>query len=414
MARHPIINVHTHTFNFTCVPDGFLSNYVNRTLASIAGKALRTEVLGRLVRALLRKLPMTRKYATLVAIGSNRTQLDVFETMLKSYSGSDSYFIILPMNFDHMGGGAVSANFITQIMEIEEIKRQYPSRLIPFLGIDPRMGNANYLLNFVKNYFAPAANISRGFAGIKLYPSLGFFPFDPRLQQVYAFAEEHGIPIQAHCTKHGAFYAGKKLPLELLSLDSFNPTNPTAKRHLQPQYVNMAKLKLKDSCDNYLDPVNYLDVLEKFPKLKLCFAHFGGDDDIQQLIKKPQPVPTRDIAEKGFTPETSWHNIILFIMKEYKNVYADISYTLYNKNIWQVLNSLLAGQISIAKDEQQFESTIPNRILFGTDYFMTTQEKPEELLYNDFIEQLNNPKQWEAIAWQNPKAYLKSDYFSVG
>ncbi len=417
MSKHPIINVHTHTFNFTCVPDGFLSNYVNRAVASIAGKALRTKILGGMVRSLLRKLPMTKKFATLVSIGSNRTQLDVFETMLKSYSGVDCYFVILPMNFDNMGGGTPPARYLTQISEVEQIKLQYPDRMIPFLAVDPRMGSANFLYQFVKSYFEPSPGISRGFAGIKLYPSLGFFPFDPRLEQVYAYAEEHGIPIQTHCTRYGAYYAGKKLPPELYSLDSFNPTVYTTERHSQPQYAKMKELPPKDSSDNFLDPVNYLDILVKFPKLKLCIAHLGGDDEIPVTTNEAQNIPAEQLAVKGFSPNTPWYSIVLYIMKEFKNVYADISYTLYNEKIWNALDTLIAGNIQVPSGEEKFVSDIPKRILFGTDYFMTITHKPEDRLYNEFIEQLNkqlnNSEYWRAIAWDNPKIYLKSDFFAI-
>ncbi len=414
MAHHPIVNVHTHSFNFNCVPNGFLSNYVNRGLASIAGRLLRTQLLGSIIKALLKRFPMTRKFATLVAVGTNRTQLDVFETMLQSYVGKDCYFVALPMNFDYMGGGSMPSNYITQIAEVEDIKRQYKDRFIPFLAIDPRMGSSRMLLDFVKSYFEPKPGYTKGFAGIKIYPSLGFFPFDPRLELVYDYAQKHEIPILAHCTRHGAFYAGKKLPPELLSLESFNPTQYSTQRHKQQQYINMKKLKLSESCDNYLDPVNYIDVLDKFPSLKLCFAHFGGDDEMVAAIKANAPVPTEASGLLGFNIKTSWYNIILFIMNKYKNVYSDISYTLYNKHVWFELNALMAGKLNLQQGElNNFGSKIPKRILFGTDFFMTTQEKPEDRLYNDFIEGLSDLKTFKTIAWDNPKEFLRSSFFAI-
>lgn len=41
MARHPVYNVHTHIFNFDCVPNGFLTNYIPRFWAGILAKLLR-------------------------------------------------------------------------------------------------------------------------------------------------------------------------------------------------------------------------------------------------------------------------------------------------------------------------------------------------------------------------------------
>ena len=53
------------------------------------------------------------------------------------------------------------------------------------------------------------------------------------------------------------------------------------------------------------------------------------------------------------------------------------------------------------------------RILFGTDYFMTVQEKDERSLYVDFRKELNDPQLWENLIYHNNKEFLSSVFYSM-
>ena len=132
MDKHPVYNVHTHIFNFDCVPNGFLSNYVPRLLSGVLAGLLRRPASARIVNVLLRRFTMLRKYATFVALGTKRSPLEVYEEMIKAYQNEDARFIVLPMNFDYMGGGEAPANNVTQLELMLRVRAQYPDRCLPF------------------------------------------------------------------------------------------------------------------------------------------------------------------------------------------------------------------------------------------------------------------------------------------
>jgi len=396
-------NVHTHIFNFKCVPTGFLSNYLPRSVVKLLAPLLRIGPVAWAFSKVMRLIPveMVKKYQAFVAIGIRNTPQKVFEDMIEAYP-QDAAFVVLTMNFDHMGGGDAPANYRTQLELVADVKRKYPNRCYPFLGVDPRMGDADYLEKFVMDYFQPNF---RGFHGIKIYPSLGFYPSDDRLVKVYAFAEKNAIPVLTHCTRTGAFYAERKVPAELLRYRTFNPTNVTEQRHQQPFYVkDIFTVEPKLCCDAFLDPVNYYDVLAMFPKLKLCFAHFGGIDEVIKGLSAPGN--TGSLAT-GYNQDTSWYFIIKDFMNQFKEVRADISYTLADTSP-QFINAIT----------QDINSNIGDRILFGTDFFMTLQEKSEKNLYTEFHEALlkNSPggvKDWEKITYTNNKNFLSSNFYQV-
>src|SRR5690606_4680641 len=135
------------------------------------------------------------------------------------------------------------------------------------------------------------------------------------------------------------------------------------------------KKKNKHFKDHFTNPENFREVLmtkrqvtdavtgeEKteypFKNLKICLAHFGGSEMI--LGKKCSITPN------------NWYDSIKQMMKEFPNVYADISYTLHNKKVWKKLVDDLKDPV------------IRDRILFGTDFYMTIREKTEERLIEDF------------------------------
>lgn len=401
MATSRIYNVHTHIFNFKCVPSGFLTNYLPRALVTVLSPLLRwypsAWVLSRLMGIV--PIQMVKKYQSFLAVGIRNTPQLVFEDMAMAYSDENVGFVVLPMNFDYMGGGTAPANYATQLQLVSDVKRAYPNKCFPFLGIDPRMGSAEQILTFVKNYFEPAF---KGFHGIKLYPALGFFPTDERLKLMYEYAEAKGIPVLTHCTRGGAFYAGKTVPQELFQYRSFNPTTVTTARHAQPFYSKLNTLPPKNGCNAFLDPVNYYDILQRFPNLKLCFAHFGGDEEILKYLE--DPAADQGTLAGGYNDTASWYHIIKELMAEFANVYTDISYTLYD-------TATNHGIVAAIKADLQ--TPIGERILFGTDFFMTLQEKDEKALYTDFREALADGPLWDNLAYSNPKNFLSSSFYAV-
>lgn len=400
-------NVHTHIFNSKCIPENFLGkgivkkllnpalsfwtvyglNYVSRFITQnvkkIAGK---NEYWGD-------KSEFLSKYSNFLAAGRERSQEQVFRHLFNtSVYEAETKFVVLTMDFEFMGCGKCLINYPTQLSQIVNLKIVYPDKLFPFIAVDPRRGTADQLLDMVKLHIE-----KHGFIGIKLYPALGFYPYDPRLYKVYEFAEKNQIPIMTHCTKSGIFYKG------VLQKDQLHPLN------MNPNPINKTKtnyskteLELKNFKLNFSNPNNYKDVLEVFPNLKICIAHFGGSREMMSDLKNSE-------QKKNADPE-NWYNIIKDLITGYKcvtgknegvicnNVYTDISYTLSEK---KVFDRLIADMNS---------EKYGHKIMFGTDYYMTTVEKPEEKLVQDFFDKLDI-NQIEKISNTNVENYLKSNFY---
>lgn len=384
-------NVHTHIFNLDAVPNAFVSNYnINPKLASLLRGALKVTSIRKILLTGMRLWPSRlgngkiKRYMALLEVAMHKSQSEVFDDLISNYD-DEARFVALTMNFDFMTGEVPDTeynNYETQIHEILQIKKSYGDKILPFLYVDPRMGGKESL-DMVRKYFSKDINL--GMVGIKLYPSLGYLPFHPNLEAVYAYAEEHRIPIMTHCYKGGGtFYAGR-FTHSMMSYNSFNPRPVTAAfldAKLKPFDPNR---KGRYYPDIMIDPILFEDVLTRFPKLKICMGHYGGDEEILNQY--------RSVSD-------NWTKTIKYYMKNYENVYADVSYTLAYEDVnKEIINDL--------KDP-----VLQSKILFGTDYFLVTAQNKENKLVANFFDQLNSPQLKQLLTETNPKAYLKSDFFT--
>ena len=215
-------NFHIHIFDSECAPRTFLkvinANFVRKNPLAInfilRRRAIRNFI-GFLNHRKRRKKASRRsnidKYLSFLDIASQKRQADIHLLAKKAASSHDpsTRLVALTLNMDHMDDSAVPVkNFNTQLAQVQQIKRYYPDSFFPFLSVDPRAKSGAALLRWAKPYFVTGVQSKDSgkyfpfFSGIKLYPALGFFPFDPRLEALYAYAEKEGIPIMTHCTPH--------------------------------------------------------------------------------------------------------------------------------------------------------------------------------------------------------------------
>ncbi len=384
----PICNVHVHVFNAQYVPDKFIGQFIGafpKTITSILKSKWASR---RLLKFLGRFNERSKlgKFVAFLKVGIKESQYQVFHGLANNEGyPAGTRFVVLPLNFQYMGAGKVTVPYEQQLNKLIEAKVSAPDTLLPFVFIDPRMGDAEYNLNFVKRYIE-----EKGFVGIKLYPSLGYYPYDPKLEQMYAYAEKNAIPIMTHCSSTGVFYNdAKNIPEAFLHPQSFNPQTTDelnggerAYNFKMPVKGWRKKKNLALFADNFLNPVNYTDVLQEYPKLKICFAHFGLDNEQH---------------EGNIT--LNWHENILELMKRYENVYTDISYSLHYEDVREQFKTYLDDAI------------IKDKILFGTDFFMTLQEEIEseqELLLKTMDSFGNH---FEKIAGPNIENYLNSNFY---
>jgi predicted TIM-barrel fold metal-dependent hydrolase len=357
-----IVNCHTHLFNRAAVPAQFLPSWLLPLASLIAGK-----LSSKFLMEVLRRLQhhevalLIEKFHAFLNIGSLHSQQEIFN-YLKSFYPEGTAFCVLAMDMEFMGSGPVAQPYINQLDELAAIKADpaYSDLIHPFIFVHPERKG---IFDLVQRYIE-----DKGFTGIKIYPPLGYYPFDERLSEVYAYAEKNQIPITTHCARGGIFYKG--------SITGQMLRHPRTGRII-PAQAN------KYFTDVYTDPDNYEWVLQEFPGLKINLAHFGGHEEWRKYLGY-------DLDGEGAT----WYGKILRLIKQYPGVYTDISYTAARPELMNLLKVTLGD----------FE--VRQKVLFGSDFYMVEQETSERALLTDIragIGEFN----FQQIATVNPMRFLQ-------
>lgn len=282
-----------------------------------------------------------------IRIGKLGSQLWIFQECLKNYP-SDTKFIILPMDMAYMGAGEVPRDYEEQLIELKKLRDTYPENIIPFIHVDPRRPN-------YKELFLQAVNQWK-FKGVKLYPSLGVFPFDARFEFVYQYCSDNNLPVIAHCTAgNPVYYKGKKKDLLKLLERSIISVDP--------------KKSNKELCANFTHPINYQSVLANHPNMNICLAHYGRENE--------------------------WDNVIRNMIKFHDNLWVDISYSMYNEKFWP---GLKVGLYTNKK--------LRERVLFGSDFYMVEMDSTEKQFDINFRAYIGE-ELWNQISVINPIHFLK-------
>lgn len=441
MSTAKFTNTHIHVFNSQCVPNNFLRIIPKKFLRRVA-----PHVLGLLStsggRWLIKKMaeqgakkdPVQRgmkdKYIAFLNIGLQNRPQDVFEMEYQTTRSIDpeARMVVLTINMDYMDDTVPPMNFPTQIEDVKNIKRYYADSFFPFYGIDPRHIAGQNGLKTVREAMESGIEVKGDyypyFSGLKLYPALGYFPFDKRLMDVYKYAEDNLLPVMTHCTRVGSQYIGRNIEslipkrLDLLYPPLTNDPIKDAKlavnktslearinAYYDKGWVKNDKLGDNDyACDLFGHPENYIPLLEHFPNLKICLAHMGGSNEMYDNVDDESLKKIRAIDPQ------KWFDIISQMMYDYPNLYTDISYTLssFDEPGHEVLNKTLA--LMQSRDKNGLE--LAYRVLFGTDFFMTEQEMREKELIELARQKLSGlstskgENYWELMTRENPKNYL--------
>lgn len=256
---------------------------------------------------------------------------------LIEYSGPDTACVALMMDIT-TGKDADDALFQSQIEDTAQAALKFPGRILPFVAV-----NTLRALHYERMTYALE---ERGFVGVKLYPSLGYKVDSPEMRKVYQYCLDHDTPVLLHCNR-GGFY--------------------------------------QDSASiEFCDPSAWEPVLHDFPNLRVCFGHFGGDENLTGAAIDP----------------AAWTGKILDLMSRYPQVYADISYhddpmdggevqTNYFKNLTDILKDPVCGE----------------RVLFGSDFLLVRQRVRDDNLWR-FFENNFTAAQFKLITETNPVAFL--------
>ncbi|MFT6443156.1 MAG: putative TIM-barrel fold metal-dependent hydrolase [Salibacteraceae bacterium] len=360
-----MINVHTHIFTTRHVPVNFLPWFI-KPIANFAVKKWMVNLLR--IIGLKSSSYLVNKFLNFKKIGELKSQEEIFKH-LSGFYPSETGLVALSMDMEYMGAGKVPEPYDQQLDDLVKLKNQYPNdeypySIHPFIFAHPERPN---ILDLVKEHIE-----EHNFSGIKLYPALGYFPYDPRLEKVYEYAETNQIPVMTHCTRGGVYYQGR-LTKERRTDPRTNETYP--------------KKSNKDFTDIYSDPNRYIELLNDFPKLKLCFAHFGGAGEWDTFLSGSW----HDKAKE------SWFwKVKEIVCNENWNTYTDVSYTLSDPKYYATLKSFLSSNERLRK-----------RVLFGSDYYMTEQEVSERAFGINLSGFLGDTL-WHQIADTNPQTFLNS------
>lgn len=206
----------------------------------------------------------------------------------------------------------------------------------PFLGINPEVHTLDFIQELLKTYVRTDASPAWGprrikapkrFRGIKFYPPLGTNPWPDndaykrkKIEYIYSFCESNNLPIITHCDDQGF----RGIPAKL-----------------GQQYTN---------------PAAWNAVLERFPQLKVDFAHYG---------RQYNPIgksPLKALLDNSWTNDP-WFTEIVDLMARFDHVYADFSFSGTDPDFYRDLSAFIHGL-----EDETLSKTILERSMFGSDF----------------------------------------------
>lgn len=341
-----IHNCHLHLFTIDHVPKRFLPLGLNTIMRP---KCVHKPFIWLLKNVnMFSKRDLLHRFANFTETTYKRNQAKVFD-IVRSYYPFGTRFVVLPMDMAFMDAGKVPKDLNAQHAELAILRNDYPDNIIPFAAVDPRRKGVDKMLQKLVE--------KDKFKGVKIYPPLGYRPNDPVLmKKIYPYCLKKNLPVMTHCSRGGVRHKSE----------------PTA------------------TTTGYADPDNCVSIMEKFPKLRFCLGHFGGQDDWEKYLSD-------EWHDNSSPTDKSWLAKIIDIVGsgKYPNLFVDISYTIFSfKENASLLKVLLQN---------------PNfrmQVLFGSDFYMAEQEKfRERRLSIDLRAFLGEDLFWQ-IAHANPVRYL--------
>jgi hypothetical protein len=399
-----------------------------------------------------RTITFLGRYINIGRFAYYKTQKDIFNKLKFQYPPGTG-FVLLPMDMVYMDAGGLKppGAYDLQMKELADIKKANPGVVFPFVFVDPRRTHAGgkphlkwksgkkgtVILEdcFIRDYIETNA-----FSGFKIYPALGYYPFDKRLLALWKYAADRQIPITTHCIRGTIFFRGRKQK----SWDH-HPVFKEFRKEGVPQPLLLPEIENVDFINNFTHPLNYLILMEErllrlvvaeadketkalfgykdlqtallynLSELKLCFGHYGGDDEWEKYFEKDRDALTSQVVRepgKGIVfckdgdidesfgvleqvwKTVDWYAIISSLMLQYPNLYADISYIIHNDRIFPLLKSTMQNPV------------LKSRVLFGTDFYVVRNYKSDKEMLAD-LESALTTDELDAIARNNPRQFLK-------
>jgi hypothetical protein len=227
-------------------------------------------------------------------------------------------------------------------------------------------------------------NVGKGriFHGLKLYAPNGYSPTDLRLfddgegfidgKSLYSFCITEKIPILAHCSCAGfATFADKLEVCGDIYRDGkiFHYDKP-AEILFHSNILDGYGKSVRERAGVLNHPVLWRLVMERYPGLKICLAHFGGDSG-------------------------EWRESIAGLMNDFDSVYTDLS-------------CIADYRILKAIKEEYFDrkNPITARIMYGSDFYLNMLKAEDFRDYYDNFRALFSPADLERMNLAIPEKFL--------
>jgi hypothetical protein len=272
------------------------------------------------------------------ARGSDRTDVKFVERK----SGAERLFEIYPFL------GINTRNYEQNRLE-ELITRCFGEYSGKRADLLKNMGTFSGVVNNVENFRDAISNVkSNMFAGIKVYPPLGFDPWPDetaelaKVEFLYKFCQDRRVPITAHCNDGG--------------------------------------FATVDNAQELTNPEKWEQVLNEYPQLKLNLAHLGKQEKFFGLIHPHE-----------------WRKKVITLVNSFEHVYADISCLAFDEEFYTDFADIL-----------RLNPGLIDKVLFGSDYMINLQWIDS---YNEYLRAFRDTDMLEneeklKICSQNPERFL--------
>jgi predicted TIM-barrel fold metal-dependent hydrolase len=191
-----------------------------------------------------------------------------------------------------------------------------------------------------------SALTDHGFAGVKLYPPMGFRASGNLINQLYPQAVLDDLGPALSEGLNGALDDLYRL---CTSLDAPILVHTAETNGAGPNYAERA------------DPAYWLPVLSEFPTLRLCLAHFGRFSYV-----------SADAASNAQLPESSWEWLVGRFLKAHPDckVYVDLSYL---TEIFDDSDAQKRLGATFRRFVAEFDPEV-RHVIFGSDWVMLAQD----------------------------------------
>lgn len=342
-------------------------------------------------------LKKIKNYTELLNLLGLTQMSEVYDIYINKYSPTKAFNSIsnasvlstaLMMDFRCGWGLKTQKSLLYQIEELKDLSKSTP--ILPYLFCDPRRADIEEDNENLYELFDHAFCTETPFFGVKIYPSLGYDPNDIRLHPIYELCQEFSIPVLTHCGSDTIrAYDNENFDVSLMENEK-----------ILMDGKKFRELSDRQRADWLNHPARWQPVLEKYKKLRLNIAHFGGEvswlenERNNRYRKEERKGRKRGEEEKKMMEKRKEHIIELM---SYDNVYSDFSYSIENIEA----TKLLVQMINV-------DDKIKHRTLFGTDFWVILKEGKLDIEVKKFVKELNSEELTQRLFQTNPLEYLFS------